>query len=221
MRVSGLITHFAAADDLRLTELTDRQIKEFDQAVEIFHHKGFRPQWFDLANSPGALAHEKSRKNLVRIGGALYGIGKDIFPPSKTVENLRAVMSLKSKITLLKQVPKNESIGYSCTFLTTRDSLIATVPFGYNDGLPRALSSRGKALVKNCFAPIVGRVSMDLTMLDVTDVPAVKLFDEVVFVGAQADKQIATEEIASQADTISYEITCGIAKRVPRVAKIK
>ena len=221
LRVNGLMTHFAAADDLLLTNLTDRQIIKFDRAAAIFHHKGFRPEWFDLANSPGALAHEKSRKNLVRIGGALYGIGKDIFPNSKTVESLRQAMSLKSKITLLKQVPKNESIGYSCTFVTTRDSLIATVPFGYNDGLPRALSNRGRAIVNNCFAPVVGRVSMDLTMLDVTDVPAVTLFDEAVFVGAQADKQITIEEIASQADTISYEITCGIGKRVPRIAKVK
>lgn len=219
LRVDGLMTHFAAADDADSDCLTNDQIKQFNCAVEIFREKGFRPAWLDLANSPGALAHARAGGNLVRIGGALYGIGKDIFPASATVEDLLPVMQLKSQIELLKTVPANESVGYSCTFKTRRDSIIASVPLGYNDGLPRALSNVGKAIVGGEFAPIVGRVSMDLTLLDVTDIQGAKLHDEVVFIGEQNNKQIAVEDVAQQANTISYEITCGIGKRVPRRAK--
>lgn len=216
LRVDGLMTHFAAADDLTFNEFTAQQTNKFNLAAEIFHAKGFRPTWYDLANSPGTLTHHKAWGNLVRIGGALYGIGKDIFPPSETVANLLPVMSVKSKITLLKNVPKGETLGYSRSFKTERNSVIATVPIGYYDGLPRALSSNGKAIINNRLVPIVGRVSMDLTLLDVTDLPHVEIFDEVVFVGSNADKQIMVEEIATQSNTISYEITCGIGKRVPR-----
>lgn len=219
LRVDGLLTHFAAADDEAANDFTNLQTEKFKQAVEIFRAKGFRPVWFDLANSPGTLAHQSAWGNLVRIGGALYGIGKDIFPPSATVENLLPVMSVKSKITLLKNVLAGETIGYSRSFKTVRNSVIATVPIGYNDGLPRALSNNGRALVNNHFVPIVGRVSMDLTILDVTDVPNVKLLDEVIFIGSQADKQITVEDVARRANTISYEITCGIGKRVPRAGK--
>ncbi|MEP6923297.1 MAG: alanine racemase [Pyrinomonadaceae bacterium] len=216
LRVDGLMTHFAAADDLKSNDFTDQQTTKFTSAVDIFQAKGFRPTWRDLANSPATLAHKNTWGNLVRIGGALYGIGKDIFPKSETVENLLPVMSIRSKITLLKNVPKGETLGYSRTFQTNRDSLIATVPIGYNDGMPRALSNKGKAIVNGYFVPIVGRVSMDLTILDVTDLPHVEMFDEVIFAGSKGSKQITVEEMAAQSDTISYEITCGIGKRVPR-----
>jgi alanine racemase len=219
LRVDGLMSHFAAADESCRNDFTNEQISRFNEAALIFHEKGFSPTWRDLANSPGALAHQSSWKNLVRIGGALYGIGKDIFPPSETVERLKPVMRVRTEITLLKRVPAGETLGYGCSFRTERDSLIATVPIGYNDGIPRALSSRGKVIVNGKFAPIVGRISMDLIIVDVTDIKDAKLFDEVVFVGEQRGAQITVEEIAEIADTISYEITCRISKRVPRVFK--
>ena len=218
LRVDGLMTHFAAADEATENEFTSRQINLFEQAIEIFHERGFRPTWCNLANSPGALAHKSSWKNLVRVGGALYGIGKDIFPPSETVGKLRPVLSLKSKIILLKTVAAGETLGYSRTFRTARESVIATVPIGYHDGLPRSLSNVGCAIVNNCFAPVIGRVSMDLILLDVTDVPEVELWNEATFIGASADLQITAEDAARQCNTISYEITCGISARVPRRA---
>lgn len=216
LRVDGLMTHFADADSVCDDGFTDGQIGKFNQAVEIFHAKGFRPTWCDLANTPGTLEHTNGWGNLVRIGGALYGIGLDIFPPNDTVHSLRQVMSLKSQITLLKQVPKGETLGYSRTFETARDSLIATVPIGYNDGLPRAVSNQGQVIINDTFAPIVGRVSMDLIILDVTDVPDVKLLDEVILIGTSGDKTILAEDLAAMSGTISYELTCGIGKRVPR-----
>jgi alanine racemase len=213
------MSHFAAADETCRNDFTNEQIRRFDEAALIFHEKGFRPTWRDLANSPGALAHPSSWKNLVRIGGALYGIGKDIFPPSETVERLKPVMRVRTEITLLKRVPAGETLGYGCSFKTERDSVIATVPIGYNDGIPRALSNRGKVIVNGKFAPVVGRVSMDLIIVDVTDIKDAKLFDEVVFIGEQRGAQITVEEIAEISGTISYEITCRISKRVPRVFK--
>ena len=219
LRVDGLMTHFAAADECEYDKFTNEQIRKFNESANIFKELGFRPAFCDLANSPATLAHPESWENMVRIGGALYGIGKDIFPPGEIVDELRSVMTLFSEISLLKTVPKGETIGYACSFETKRNSLIATIPVGYNDGLPRALSNKGKAICKGRFAPIVGRISMDLILLDVTDIPEVSLFDEVLLLGAKDGLQISAEEIAAQTGTISYEITCGISRRVPRVFK--
>jgi alanine racemase len=217
LRVDGLMTHFAAADEDCKNDFTNEQIHRFDEAARIFHHKSFRPTWCDLANSPGALRHPDSWKNLVRIGGALYGIGKDIFPPSQTVDQLKPVMRVSSEITLLKRVPKGETVGYACAFKTEKDSVIATIPIGYNDGVPRAVSNKGRVIINGQFAPVVGRVSMDLIVVDATDIENVKLFDEVVLIGEQRGAEITVEEVSAIANTISYEITCGISKRVPRV----
>lgn len=219
LRCDGLMTHFAAADEECRNDFTDEQIRRFEEAAEIFREKGFRPTWCDLANSPGALAHPRSRKNLVRIGGALYGIGKDIFPPSETVDSLKPVMRVRSEITLLKTVPKGETVGYACAFKTEKDSVIATIPIGYNDGVPRSFSNKGRVIINGQFAPIIGRVSMDLILADATEIQNVKLFDEVVVIGEQSAAQITVEEIAEIVGTISYEITCGISKRVPREFK--
>jgi alanine racemase len=117
---------------------------------------------------------------------------------------------------LLKMVGKGEKLNYGCTFQTTRPSLIATVPIGYDDGYRRALSNRGRAIVGGAFAPVVGRVSMDLTLIDVTDVPGVSLDDQVTLLGSDGPLAISAEDLAGLAETISYEITCGISSRVPR-----
>lgn len=219
LRVDGLMTHFAAADDSEFDEFTAAQTAKFDAAVTVFHEKGFRPRWFDLANSPATLAHRQTWGNLVRVGGALYGIGKDIFANDLTAEIvslLKPVMSLRSEVTLLKKVPAGETLGYSCSFRTTRDSVIATIPIGYNDGLPRTLAKTGAAIINDFRVPVVGRVSMDLILLDVTDAPDVKLFDEVILIGHSNNSSISAEDLARAAETISYEITCGISRRVPR-----
>jgi alanine racemase len=216
LRVEGIMTHFAAADNLAEKRFTDLQINRFKDAAAIFEDKGFRPIYKDLANSPGAIIHEKSRANMVRIGGILYGLGDDILPKDVQKPELKPVMSLCTRIAHLKKVPKGETLGYSRTFITPRDSLIATIPIGYQDGLPRNLSNKGRVLINGEFAPIVGRISMDWTILDVTDISNVKLEDKVVIIGEQIGLQITTEELAQKSNTISYEITCGINRRVTR-----
>ena len=126
-------------------------------------------------------------------------------------------MSLYSRIMLLKRVPKGEKLGYGGTFETTRDSVIATIPIGYDDGYRRAFSNRSRVIVRGQFVPIVGRVSMDLTITDVTDVADVALDDRVTLLGNDGDCSIKAEDLGELAGTISYEITCGISNRVPRI----
>jgi alanine racemase len=126
-------------------------------------------------------------------------------------------MALYSEVSLLKWIRKGETLGYSRTFRAPRDSLIASVPIGYEDGYRRAFSNRGRVIVKGKFAPVVGRISMDWTLVDVTDIAGVKTGDKVILMGSEDDLRITAEELAEWAGTISYEITCGINKRVRRV----
>lgn len=216
LRVDGMMTHFATADNLGENDFTNKQIKRFDKAVAIFEEKGFRPHYKDLANSPAAVAHQNSRGNMVRIGGILYGLGDDILPKDIEKPELKPVLSLHSRIAYLKNVPKGETLGYSRTFTTEKDSLIATIPIGYQDGFSRRLSNQGRVLINGAFAPVVGRISMDWTILDVTDIPNVNINDEVILIGEQNNFKITAEELARLTDTISYEITCGIDRRVTR-----
>ncbi|MBA3632868.1 MAG: alanine racemase, partial [Acidobacteria bacterium] len=137
LKIDGLMTHFATADNLSENDFTNEQIDKFNQSVEIFRFKGFNPTYQDLANSPGAVAHKKSRGNMVRIGGILYGLGGDVLPEGIVKPELKPVLSLHTRITLLKRVPKGETLGYSRTFTTEKDSLVATVPIGYQDGYSR------------------------------------------------------------------------------------
>jgi alanine racemase len=216
IRVEGLMTHFAAADNLSENNFTDLQINRFKEAAAIFENKGFRPVYKDLANSPGAIIHENSRADMVRLGGVLYGLGEDILPKEVIKPQLKPVMSLSTRIAHLKMVPKGETLGYSRTYQTQKDSLIATIPIGYADGFPRVLSNKGRVLINGHFAPVVGRISMDWTILDVTDIPNVKLEDKVVIIGENNGLRITAEELAQKTGTISYEITCGINRRVTR-----
>ncbi len=217
LRVEGVMTHFAAADNLAENDFTNLQIKRFDEAVNVFEVNGFRPKYKDLANSPGAIAHKNTLGNMVRLGGVLYGLGGDVLPSEIVKPELKPVMSLHSRIAHLKKVPKGETLGYSRTFTTARDSVIATIPIGYQDGFRRSLSNNGRAIVKNNFAPVVGRVSMDWTLLDVTNISGVKVNDEVILIGSSETLNVSAEELARNTGTISYEITCGINRRVTKI----
>lgn len=217
IRVDGLMTHLAAADEPEHQAFTKTQLERFELAVKLFRARGFSPSYIHAANSAAAFAYPKGRGNMVRPGGILYGFSRDVLPPNIATPPLRPVMSLHSRIMLLKTVGKGEKLGYGCSFETSRESLIATIPIGYDDGYRRALSNRGHVIVGGKFAPVVGRVSMDLTLIDVTDVPGVSLNDQVTLLGQDGDMSITAEEIAKTAGTISYEISCGISSRVPRI----
>lgn len=216
LRIDGVMTHFAAADRLEENDFTELQLTRFKKASEIFREKGFRPTYFDMANSPGAVVHPAARGNMVRLGGVLYGLGGDVLPSGVDQPELKPVMSVRSRIAFIKKVPAGETIGYGRTFATAEDSVIATVPIGYRDGYTRRLSNVGRVIVRDTFAPVAGRVSMDWTIIDVTKVPQVKVGDEVILIGESNTLKVLAEDIAELTDTISYEITCGISNRVPR-----
>lgn len=216
LHLEGLMTHFAAADNLQENEFTNLQIERFEQAIKIFERNGFRPIYKDSANSPASVAHPKSHQNMVRLGGVLYGLGDDVLPQEIELPELKPVMSINSQIVHLKKVPKGETIGYGRTYTLAEDSLIATIPIGYQDGYSRTLSNKGRAIIGGKYAPIVGRVSMDWTILDVGKIENVKIGDPVILIGEENNLSITAEEIAKLTETISYEITCGINRRVTR-----
>ena len=220
VRIDGIMSHLAAADDAACQPLTHDQIQRFEDAVVVFREHGYRPTHLHLANSAGIFGHRDTWGNLVRPGGVLYGLWRDVLSLTVTDPKLLPVMSLHSRVSLLKWVPAGETIGYGCTFEASRRSLIATLPVGYHDGYMRGLSNRAHVVVRGVLAPVVGRISMDLTLIDVTNVDGVALDDQVTLLGwnrRHADLKITAEDLARIAGTLSYEVTCGVSDRVPRV----
>jgi len=220
VRIDGLMSHLAAADDASCQPLTQDQIRRFEDAVVVFREHGYRPTYLHLANSAGLFGHREAWGNMVRPGGVLYGLWRDVLLPSTSDPELLPVMSLHSRISLLKWVPAGETLGYGCTFEASRKSLIATLPVGYHDGYMRGLSNRAHVIVRGMYAPVVGRISMDLTLIDVTNVSGVELDDQVTLLGWDRHKnelKIPAEDLARISGTLSYEVTCGVAERVPRV----
>src|SRR2546429_1967453 len=179
----GLMTHLAAADDETKEDFTGDQLRRFRNAVQIFRENGFAPKFIHSANSAATFARARSGENMGRPGGTLYGFTRDVLPANVETPPFRPVMSLYSRIMLLKKVPRGEKLGYGCTFETKRESLIATLPIGYDDGYRRVLSNHSRVIVRGVFASVVGRVSMDMITIDVTDVPGVSLHDRVTLLG--------------------------------------
>lgn len=221
IRVDGLMTHFAAADDPTCETLTEHQIKRLESVGSLFRAHGFAPRYVHCANSAGIFSHPEALGNMVRPGGVLYGLWRDILPPSDQNNGLLPVMSVHSRIMMLKWVPAGDTIGYGCTFEASRKSLVATVPMGYADGYMRGLSNRSHVIVRGTYVPVAGRVSMDLTILDVTSVEGMQLGDTVTLLGRDGGLEIPAEELARIAGTLSYEVTCRIGERVPRVYSSK
>jgi len=216
LRVGGLLTHFAAADEAECDGFTREQARHFRAAAEVFRAAGHEPVVEHLSNSAATFAHPAERSTMVRPGGVLYGLWRDVLQPMDQPPPLKGVMSMRTRVSLIKRVPAGETLGYGRTYELKRDSLIATLPVGYADGYTRALSNRGRVIIRGRYAPVAGRVSMDLTLVDVTDVPGVAQDDEAVLIGEQDGLTVSAEEIAKLSGTLSYEITCGISRRVPR-----
>ncbi|HEV7397777.1 MAG TPA: alanine racemase [Pyrinomonadaceae bacterium] len=218
LRLDGLMTHFAAADDHSCEPLTHNQVERFDSAVALFREQGFNPEHLHLSNSAGIFDHSEARGTMVRPGGVLYGMWRDVLDQTHKHElKLHPVMSVRSRICLLKWVPPGETIGYGCTFEVSRPTLVATLPLGYHDGYMRGLSNRGRVIVRGVYASVIGRVSMDLTLVDVTNISGVIVGDVVTLLGTDSGLTITAEDLARISGTISYELTCGISERVPRV----
>lgn len=170
-----------------------------------------------MANSPATVLYPESRRSIVRIGGLLYGLARDILPENVQLEGIRPVLSLRTQIAQVNTISGGETVGYGRSFVAESRRRIATLPIGYHDGLPRLLSNVGSVIVNGTSAPIVGRISMDWTTIDVTAAGNVDVGTDVIIIGRDGELEIRAEDIARQANTISYEITCGISRRVPRI----
>ncbi len=215
LTVEGIFTHFATADSADKS-YAGLQLDRFMDLLNRLQKNGLEPPIKHAANSAALIEMPASHLDMVRPGIATYGLHPSD-ETNKCIVDLKPVMKLKSKIIHLKKVPSGFNISYGITFQTKTKTTIATVPVGYADGFNRLLSSRGQMLVHGQRVPIVGRVCMDLTMLDVGGISGVEIEDEVVVFGQQVNETISADEIASSLDTINYEIVSTITGRVPRV----
>lgn len=211
--LNGIFTHLCAADTPEEDVFTEQQVELFkalQRRIDDLHLP-----YCHFLNSAGGLWHKDDNSAMVRFGIVLYGLKPDY--DNTLSEELKPVLSWKTVVSMVKEVGAGETIGYGRTFHTEDLLRIATVPTGYADGYPRILSNRGHALVNGRSAPIVGRICMDQMMIDVTGIPDVQMGTEVVLIGESGDRRITADDVAKNADTIGYEIVCGISKRVPRL----
>ena len=215
LELEGIYTHFAAADSADKS-YAKKQFEIFLAFLDQLRKAGFTIPVRHAANSAALIDMPETHLDLVRPGISIYGLY-----PSEEVDKsrilLKPAMSLKARIVHLKQVPAGFKVSYSMTYETSKPTTIASVPVGYADGFSRLLSNQSHMLVGGCRAPIVGRVCMDQTMLDVGHVPDVKLEDEVVIFGKQQDESIAVDEIAASLNTINYEIVSSLTARIPKI----
>ncbi|SNZ10551.1 alanine racemase [Persephonella hydrogeniphila] len=210
IEIEGIMSHFPSADTD--PELTERQIDIFRKVVNNFRSHRIYPAFVHLQNSAG-LMYDCDYCNAVRVGISIYGEK----PSSFFSLPVKTVMSVKSKVITVKRLRKGETVSYGGTFRAPADMKIGIVAFGYADGLPRELSNKGYFLIKDRKVKILGNVTMDMTVVDLTDVEDVKPMDTVTIVGKDIENEIYFEDIAQMCGTIPYEIMCRISKRVKRV----
>lgn len=214
LRLEGLMTHLADADNAD-PAYTKIQIERFQTVLAGLRKAGLSVPLIHAANSAAILGHPAAHFNLVRPGIMLYGYSTA--PLSGPAATLKPVLSLRSQVAQVRSLEKGDSVSYNRSFVATRPSKIAVLPIGYADGYSRALSNRGQVLVQGRRCPVVGRVCMDMTLVDVTDLPVVRPGDEVVLIGRQGTEAILANDLAAWSGTIPYEVLCGIGPRVPRV----
>ena len=217
LRITGLMTHFAAADDLSQVNFTRLQMARFNEALELFSEAGIDPEFVNMANSPGAVVFPKSRGNMVRIGGIMYGLGDDVLPRDVHGPELKPVLSLVTKVAVVKRIKSGESIGYGRSYKATHELTAAVLPLGYNDGYSRSLSGRAEVLIRGVRCPVLGRISMDWISVDASKIPDISPGEDVVLIGRSGNESITAADLAGISGSISYEITCGIGQRVPRI----
>ncbi len=219
--LEGLSTHLASSEILDAPSV-DEQLRKFDEARFLLRREGFDPLLIHTANTGAVISKRESWNTMVRPGIALYGYhlpferaGREV-SGSKLRLAVKPVLTWKTRILSLREVRANQPLGYGGTYVTKAPARIAVLPVGYADGLSRALSSRGRVIVCEHYAPIVGRISMDLTLADVTGLPGIAVGDEVILLGSQDGLSVDAHEHAVLANTNVYEILCAISKRVPR-----
>lgn len=214
--LEGIFSHLAWADN-PLNDFTHVQFARFREILADLEKTKIKFPLKHIANSAATINFLDMHLDLVRIGISLYGLYPDPQMKTNPKIDLRPAMQVKARLVHIKEVPKDTPLSYGCTFKTNCRSLIGTVPMGYADGVPRALSNNGSVLVKGKRCPIVGRVCMDQFMVDLTDLGHAAVGDEIVLLGSQNGAWISADEVAEKAESISYEIVTRMSRRAPRV----
>jgi len=221
LEVEGFATHLASSEVLDAPSVAE-QLKIFTEARGMLRDNGFTPPLVHAANTSAVISHHESWNTMVRPGLALYGYHLPFERAGRIVSGkglqlpLQPVLTWKTRILSIREMKPGQPLGYGGTYVTKAPARIGVLPVGYADGLNRGLSEGGRVIVREHYAPIVGRISMDLTLVDVTGIPGVAVADEVVLLGSEDGLNVDAREHAELAHTIPYEILCGISKRVPR-----
>ena len=220
LEIEGVYTHFANIEDTLDPSFAQSQLKRFQEALAIMEHAGIRPACTHASATAGSLLYPEMDFSLVRLGIGAYGV----WPSRETqlaarergrVLTLQPVLQWKTRVVQMKDVKAGDYVGYGLTYRASRPMKLVVLPIGYYDGYDRKLSNSGRALIHGQPASVVGRVAMNMTMLDVTDIGA-ELDDEVVLIGRQGNSEIRVEELAEKIGTISYEVLARINPLIPR-----
>lgn len=221
IKVDGIYSHFANIEDTEDFSHANKQIETYKNAVETFKKFGYSKIHTHISATSGVLAYEKWNgvHPIVRVGVGLYGLW-----PSENLKkdwikkfDLKPVMKWVSHVAQVKTLPAGHSIGYGLTHITKTETKIAVIPQGYSNGLPRSASNKGSVLISGQFAPILGRIAMNMFVADVTNIKGVKAGDEVVLLGKQGKVDITAEELGNATDTINYEVVTRVSPLIPRV----
>ena len=220
--LEGLSTHYANIEDTLNHQYAEMQIERFNAALAVVDRVAGRPPFIHTACTAAALLFASTHFTMLRSGIGLYGL----WPSRETmvsarekggaVPEFRAVLSWKTRIVQVKRLPEGSYVGYGCSYRTMRPTVLGVLPVGYSDGYDRALGNRAHVLVRGRRAPIIGRICMNLCMVDLTDVPGAGLEDEVVLLGRSGEEQISAETMAEWAGTINYEVVSRISPLLPR-----
>jgi alanine racemase len=220
LELGGTFTHFASSEDLR-TKQNEQQQKVFTDALEELRRAGVSPGIVHMANSGAICARPGTLGNMVRPGAVLYGYHQGFEPGEVAAEvhqrmPLKPCLALRSRIISLRDVAAGESVGYSARFVAERSSRIAVIAAGYADGIVRQRTNRGCVIIAGKLAPLVGAISMDLSMVDVTDVPSAAIGDIVTIYGRDGEASMEVDQVARQIGTVTSDLLCAVGRRVPR-----
>ena len=213
--VEGIFSHFALADAYDKS-YADYQLERFGKVTDALNNAGVNIPIRHIYNS-AALVDMPARYDMAREGIILYGMHPSPEVELSRIGGIKGVMSLRTHVVHIKTLPAGVAVSYGCTYRTERDTVVATLSAGYADGVPRLLSNKGKVIIGGKIVPIIGRVCMDQFMIDVTDVPDVKVGDTATIFGRDGELEITADSVAESIGTIGYELTCDINRRVPRV----
>jgi alanine racemase len=219
--LEGLSSHLASSEIMDAPSVSE-QARRFEEAQRMVRSAGFNPQFVHLANTSALISRRETWNNMVRPGVALYGYYLPFQRAGREVSGgtlrlaVKPVLTWKTRILSMRNFAANQALGYGGTYVTKAPAHVAVLPVGYADGYNRQLSNRGRVIVRDHYAPIVGSISMDLTLVDVTGIPGVSVGDEVILLGARDGLSVDAMEHARLANSSPYEILCNISKRVPR-----